>query len=165
MHNQMRGLGLGLLLALAGLSGCCGAGRCKAKNAAAGAEVQAAMEEWFRGYAARDINAVMALTIPDDRAVFVGMADGATAVGAEELRKGLASQDFASCERLEVRMTNIVVQVRGSAAWLFADCAYDVTADGRPLQFPARLTAVFEKRQGRWLLAQGHCSVPKSTDF
>ena len=33
-------------------------------------------------------------------------------------------------------------------------------AGGEAIRFPLRMTAVLERRGGRWLMVQGHVSVP-----
>jgi ketosteroid isomerase-like protein len=45
-------------------------------------------------------------------------------------------------------------------AWVAADATFKMQAGGQRFAIPARLTAVLEKRENRWLLAQAHFSAP-----
>ena len=62
--------------------------------------------------------------------------------------------------RIEILTKRLEVHVSddGTAAWSFDELSYRVLHEGRRVIIPMRSTAVYERRNGRWLLVQEHVS-------
>jgi len=120
--------------------------------------VMATLNKFDEAYARRDIDGVLSLLAPDTDAVFIG-------TGADERRVGLAEmktqleRDFAQSEAVSWEWGWHSVSAAGSVAWVAADLVVHVKTNSQELSFPVRLTAVLEKRGGRWLLMQLHYSL------
>ena len=48
----------------------------------------------------------------------------------------------------------------GPVAWIAADVTMHAKVGGQEVTVPGRCTSVFERRGDRWLITQGHFSLP-----
>jgi uncharacterized protein (TIGR02246 family) len=117
----------------------------------------ATIGKWFKAYAARDAEAMLALVAPDERAVFISAE--ATLIGAAALRENLV-RHLQECEQIVVTPARISVGAKGEFAYAFAPVAVDITRAGKPEHHELRFTAVLEWRDAQWLIVQMHNSVP-----
>ena len=125
------------------------------------AEVIAALDEIFAAYAARDIERLQAAFSPDADMVNFGVG------GDNERRSGLAglyhefAGEWAATEETSCELGWRSVSAAGSVAWLVADADLHWKVAGKqPESGAARLSMVFERREGRWLCMHKHFSVP-----
>jgi ketosteroid isomerase-like protein len=86
--------------------------------------------------------------------------------GADEKRIGLAEikaqaeRDWSQTEAANITFDWTSVSAAGNVAWVAADATFKIRAGGQDMAFPARLTAVLEKRGEQWLFVQSHFSFP-----
>jgi ketosteroid isomerase-like protein len=125
-------------------------------------EVMAALHEIFAAYAARDIDRLQAAFSPDSDMVNFG------AGGDNERRVGLAGLwrecegEWSATEEASCELGWHSVSAAGSVAWLVADANLRLKRVGEePESGAARLSMVFERRNGRWLCMHKHFSVPQ----
>lgn len=59
---------------------------------------------------------------------------------------------------VDVQDLDVVLGADRSAAWVFAHLSYRVLVDGRRATIPLRSTALFERKEGRWLKLMEHVS-------
>jgi ketosteroid isomerase-like protein len=107
----------------------------------------------------RDVEATLALFVPDADVTLVGSEPGESAVGPAELRTffericarpGTFSFDWRSC----------LVSARGQVAWFFADTTARYTEHDHVASVTYRTTGILERRGARWLLVHYHGSEP-----
>jgi uncharacterized protein (TIGR02246 family) len=122
------------------------------------AELIEVLDHFCSGFASRDADAVLALCAPDLDLVVVTSEEpllrGPTEFGAflDHYVEGPTTYSW-EWDRHEVSMA-------GSVAWLLAEGVETAATDERVVQHPYRMTMVFERREGRWLVRQVHGSSP-----
>lgn len=128
-------------------------------DAATERDVIAVMNRMADAYRARDIAGVMACFVPDADVVMYGTGADEKRVGLEQIRFQ-AERDWAQSDEVSLKLDWVSVSAAGNVAWVAADTTLAVRVGDEALSFPARTTAVLEKRDGAWLLAQAHFSFP-----
>ena len=123
------------------------------------AEIMKTIREMWTAYSHRDIEEVLSFYAPDADMVVLGSGPDEKYVGAKEARKGL-QRDFSQSESAKVKLSNIRISAAGKIAWLVADCLFKARVAQGEMSMAGRLTAVLEKRRGRWLIVQSHFSMP-----
>jgi ketosteroid isomerase-like protein len=121
-------------------------------------QILSTMDTFFSAYSQRDLPKVMALFLPDPDVVLVGTESDERLVGLDAIAARLKS-DWSRTDELSMRMTwHSLSGVKG-VCWLAAEIMVSLSADGNKLELPARITAVLEWRDNRWLIAQWHASI------
>ena len=121
--------------------------------------VTAALDAWTAAVRSGDLEAVLALSVPDEALLVVGLDPGERAHGPEGFRSMLRHL-FASGGAYWWTWDHVQVRVSGDTGWVATAGTAHVARDGNDLTTPYRATAVFERRDGRWLLAHWHGSEP-----
>jgi uncharacterized protein (TIGR02246 family) len=116
------------------------------------------LERFCSRFAAGDADGVMQLFAPDADIAMVTSGDSLVR-GPGELRaflhryaQGTARYSWAWDRR--------DVSAAGAVGWLLAEGAETAAMDEGEEQHPYRMSMVCEKRDGHWLLMQGHGSSP-----
>ena len=129
--------------------------------------VMASLNEFCRAYQSRDLDGMVALLAPDPDLVVLGPGpDEEQRVGWVAGSLGLAEtqtqieRDWSQSEASSMEITWSAVSAASSVAWLAAHVTRRWTAGKEQGNISGRLTAVLEKRKGRWLLLQLHFSLP-----
>ncbi len=123
------------------------------------AAVKTVLDGFAENYAKRDLEGVLSLFAPDSDVVMYG-------TGADEKRVGLAEikaqveRDWSQSDATSVTYEWTSVSSVGSVAWVAADATFNAKIDEQDVTLPVRLTGVLENRGGKWLLVQGHLSLP-----
>jgi uncharacterized protein (TIGR02246 family) len=123
------------------------------------AAVMNVMTQFAEAFSKRDLNASLALLVPDPDVVFIGTGGDEKRIGLAEI-KALFERDFAQFEDASLKLAQPSVSAAGSVAWVVADLILRAKTGGREISLQARSTAVLERREGRWLIAQSHASLP-----
>jgi uncharacterized protein (TIGR02246 family) len=116
------------------------------------------LESFCSGFAARDADGVMRLFARDTDVVMItseeALLRGPEEIGAFLRRyvRGAATYSWR-CDRREA-------SAAGAVGWLLAEGMETAAAKGHVAKHPYRMSAVCEKRDGRWLLVQIHGSSP-----
>lgn len=123
------------------------------------AEVTAVLTRLSQAYTQRNSGDLLAVFAPDPDVVLIGTGVDEKRVGREEV-KVQVERDWAQSERVVMELTPNVVSATGEVAWVSGDFTIKVTSGGQEVTMPGRITAVLEKREGKWLIAQAHFSMP-----
>ncbi|MBI1885455.1 MAG: nuclear transport factor 2 family protein [Chloroflexi bacterium] len=123
------------------------------------AEVMAVLNKMSEAYASRDGEGVLSVFAPDSDVVMYGTGADEKRIGREEIR-GQVQRDWAQSEAATLEWGWHSVSAAGPVAWAAADATFNVKAGGQAMTLPGRMTAVLEKRGDRWLILQGHVSLP-----
>lgn len=120
------------------------------------------IDAFFAAMDAGDLEAFSRLNARDPDVVHVGTHQGERWVGWEALRDDTEEQ-FARQDAFRVSHRDREVKLLGDGhvACFFQEMDLETDgADGPARLEDARLTGVAEKRDGRWVLAQTHLSLP-----
>lgn len=111
------------------------------------------------GYAKRDWNILESLFASDPDIVMYGTGKDEKRIGTTEI-KAQAERDWAQSESTALSFEWTSVSAAGNVAWVATDATFRIKAGGQEIVLPARMTAVLEKRDGKWLIVQSHFSLP-----
>jgi ketosteroid isomerase-like protein len=123
------------------------------------AEVLQTMREMWKAYGRLDADGVLAVYAPDPDIVVFGSGADEVYIGPKQAKRGL-KRDFAQVRSVKVRLSKVRISAAGKAAWLASNCLFTVHVAGCDIDMAGRLTAVLEKRKGRWLIVQSHFAMP-----
>jgi ketosteroid isomerase-like protein len=123
------------------------------------AAVKDVLHRFAENYAKRDIEGLLALFAPDSDVVMYGTGADEKRVGLPEIRSQL-ERDWSQSDAASITFDWASVSAAGSVAWLAADIAFKANVGGQELTLAGRLTNVLENRAGKWLIVQGHFSLP-----
>ncbi len=121
--------------------------------------VLSVLKEYWRAYEEQDADAILEIMVPDEDAVFLGSGADERVYGPKELQAALM-RDFAQGQAVKVTLRDVSIYAAGEVAWLYAGCRIKASTAEGDIILMGRFTAVLEKREERWLLAQTHFSVP-----
>jgi uncharacterized protein (TIGR02246 family) len=123
-------------------------------------EVIAAMNDWAAAYDRKDPAAYAAAFADDADVILLGTGADEIAVGRDAIRDMIQS-DFEEAEQVRVELGEVRVSAAGDVAWaVMPDVIVDVTVGGQQQSIPLRITTVFRRTDGRWLIQHAHVSAP-----
>jgi ketosteroid isomerase-like protein len=122
-------------------------------------EVMATLQTFADAWASRDIDTVLSVFGPDPDVVVIGSGLDEKRLGRAELREQLL-RDWAQSDAVSVEFGWYLVSASGVVAWVTADMVVQARIAGKHMTFPGRLTAVLERRRGKWKWMQSHFSLP-----
>ena len=128
-------------------------------NAQTKAEVETFLHNFLDCYRTRDLDRLTGMVSPDNDLYLLGTGIDEKRTGLQEF-KYQAERDWAQTEALDFEINPSHIAAAGSVAWVAADGLGKGKAGGQIFEFPLRMTAVLENRDGKWLLVQGHLSLP-----
>jgi uncharacterized protein (TIGR02246 family) len=117
------------------------------------------LERFCSRFAASDVDGVMELFAPDADVVVVTSGESLLR-SPGELRVFLRRYAQGTT-RYSWTWDSRDVSAAGAVGWLLAEGKETVTSEEGEEQHPYRMSLVCEKRDGRWLLMQGHGSSPQ----
>jgi uncharacterized protein (TIGR02246 family) len=123
------------------------------------AAVVKTLNDMWKAYSRKDVEGVVACYAPDADATGIGSGADEIYVGPKQFRKGL-TRDFAQADEIKVSVSNVRVSASGSVAWAFGKCVFAAKVGGESLRMAGRLTAVLEKRRGKWLIQLSQFAMP-----
>jgi len=122
-------------------------------------EVTATLERLTNAYAKRDITGFLECFASDADVVLFGTGADEKRIGREQIRTQ-AERDWAQSESSAISFAWASVSAAGSVAWAALDGAFEFRVEGNDMELPARVSVVFEKRGGAWLVVHAHFSIP-----
>ena len=128
-------------------------------DAQAEAEIKALVEDVWKEYARKNLEACMSLWTSDPDLVAIGTGVDELRLGPEELRRGLR-RDFEQAENIEITTEWLRISAAENVAWSAANVQLTATVNGETATLPCRLTNVYEKRNGTWRIMLLHLSLP-----
>jgi ketosteroid isomerase-like protein len=123
------------------------------------AEVKEVLLRFAESYQRRDLEGLLAHVAPDQDVIMYGTGPDEKRVGPSEIQKQ-AERDWAQTDEIAMAFDWISVSAADSVAWAAADGRFKAKVNGQEMSMPARLTCVFERRNGDWLMVQSHFSTP-----
>ena len=125
------------------------------------AEIQAVLDRMAEAYRNNDVDAVMRCYAPDPDVVSIGTGKDEKYIGPEQLRHAY-ERDFAQSESVALTFDwlSVSIAAAGNVAWFASDITVHVQVSGKDLTFSGRLTGTMENRDDKWLIVQGHFSLP-----
>lgn len=110
----------------------------------------------------KDLDAVMAVYARESLFVFDVVGPPGVHFGWEQYRGGFRQMFAAIRGPLRLRMSDLDITVSGDLAYGRSLQRVDgVRArDGKPFEYTVRVTDVFRKIGGKWLIVQEHLSLP-----
>lgn len=123
------------------------------------AAVKESLDGVATAYAERNLDHLLASFSPDPDVVMYGTGADEKRVGRAEIQRQ-AELDWSQTDTTTLKYDGLSVSASGNVAWAAADATFELEAGGQAMSLPARLTAVLENRDGRWLVAQAHFSFP-----
>lgn len=123
------------------------------------AAVMNAFNNLWTAYEKRDWKALSSLFIPDTDVSLYGTGADEKRIGLKEI-KAQVERDWSQSQSASLKFTWQAVSAVGPVAWVMANGAVHAKVDGQSVTMPVRQTAIFEQRQGKWLVAHFHVSMP-----
>ncbi len=120
-------------------------------------QIMAVLRRMAEATARKDVEGIMTLTDPDFRGFGTGSDE--KAIGKEAYRRHL-ERDFSQAETIALEFSDVRIGAEGTVAWVMADMAYRVVADGASQTLNGRLTAVLRGTGHAWVFVQMHYSLP-----
>jgi ketosteroid isomerase-like protein len=143
-------------IALTGLAGCHSDTSAADKDA-----IQASVQHWVAAVEARDIDGIMAYYVPDDSLFVYDVIPPRQYVGAAAYRKDWEETLAPYVGPIHISVADWTIDVEGNLA--FAHGTSLLTGkdkDGKPMDINVRVTDVYKKIGGKWLVVHEHVSVP-----
>jgi ketosteroid isomerase-like protein len=128
------------------------------------AAVSERIDQWFRAIDLKDAEMLEEVICDDPGMLFFGTDVQERWIGRDDFIA--AQKDFfiaTSNSRIDIYNKTIQISNSGTVAWTSCMMDWDIMAGEQPIHLEGlRLTSVFEKREGKWVLVQGHGSQPVS---
>ncbi|MEQ8168341.1 MAG: nuclear transport factor 2 family protein [Candidatus Eremiobacterota bacterium] len=125
-------------------------------------EVIDVMNRYASASEAKDVDGIMSLFPSDDNNIIIyGSGADEKRIGPEEI-KAQMERDFSQADSMALIYDWYSVEGTDNVAWFSADVTVSATVSGKKMTLPARFTTVLEKRNSKWLMVQGHFSIPAS---
>jgi ketosteroid isomerase-like protein len=123
------------------------------------AAILGVMNTFMEAYENGDVDGVMATIAPDADVVLFGTGADEKRIGPAEARMQV-ERDLAQSDSISLHMGWYMVSAAGPVAWVSSEIEFHGSAGGQEFVMPGRMTAVFENRDGNWLLVNSHFSAP-----
>ncbi|MGI0080827.1 MAG: nuclear transport factor 2 family protein [Nitrososphaerales archaeon] len=122
------------------------------------AEVNSMLKQFSNAASQRDAEGMLALFAPDPDIVMLG-SEGESAMNRGEFARFL-KRVFSRPMTYSWKWKRKVISTRGQVAWVTAQGFVITRRNGRSSSRQYRLTAVFERRKGKWFWMHYHGSEP-----
>jgi uncharacterized protein (TIGR02246 family) len=123
-------------------------------------QVVKALDDWATAYGRKDAEAYAAAFSDDDDVLLFGTGSDEVVVGRREIAE-LLRRDFDQADQLRVTLGEVRVSAAGDVAWAAThDAVVGARVGGQDQSFPLRITAVLQRRNGRWAIQHAHISAP-----
>ena len=160
MKQQMTGAIVGVILATLSMVAFGSPAR-----ADAGADIRALEERFVAAFKAKDVDAIMKVYAPDQTLVVFDVVPPRQYVGAAAYRKDWQTF-FGSFEGpITVELSDLDVAADRNLAYSHSiQRVAGTDKQGKKLDLTVRVTDVYKKARGRWLIIHEHVSVPVDLD-
>jgi ketosteroid isomerase-like protein len=127
--------------------------------------VENVLEKYVMANENKDFSLIEQIWAEDDDIILLGTDSHEKYIGWNQIKKAIQRQ-FKEFEDTYISITNqkIKISEKGDAAWFSEFLNYNFIHRGEAKSFEdIRFTGVLEKREGIWVLVQGHLSIPADT--
>jgi ketosteroid isomerase-like protein len=121
------------------------------------AAVMAVFHKFYEAYTANDLSKAMGTLVQDPNVVFLGAGQDERNVGPLEARSQM-ERDLSQAEKISFKEEWHHVSALGDIAWMVTDGTLSWMAGGTQESALSRISVVFVKQNGQWLIAQFHFS-------
>jgi ketosteroid isomerase-like protein len=115
------------------------------------------VDDGFAALNAKDIPAFEKLHATDETVVHIDAGEGELFVGWTAAKK--AFEDTMQMNMKLMNHKNIALNVDGNSAWGVWTFDSQMEMEGKPMTQPMRLTLVFKRSGGKWLVTHSHVSA------
>jgi uncharacterized protein (TIGR02246 family) len=129
------------------------------------AEINASVQRAVAAVNAKDINGMMAYYVPDESLVVFDAVPPRQYLGAAAYRKDLEGFLAGYPGTLQANVSDWKIETSGNLAYGHGFYRYNGPGkDGKPLDLTMRVTDVYKKINGKWLVVHEHVSWPVDSD-
>jgi ketosteroid isomerase-like protein len=129
------------------------------------AAIQALEERYAAAFNAKDVDAIMKAYAPGPRLFVFDVTPPRQHVGWEDYRKDWQELFAALPGSIKFSISDLDVTTAGAVAYSHSIQAAQFTRkDGSKFELVVRVTDVYRKVRGHWLIVQEHVSVPVDLD-
>lgn len=129
------------------------------------AGIEALEARFHDAFVAKDLNAVMQIYAPGTRLFVFDVAPPRQHVGWQDYKKDWQELFAAFPGPVTFTISDLDITVVGAVAYSHSIQATQFTAkDGSKMDLVVRVTDVYRKLKGNWLIVQEHVSVPVDLD-
>ena len=129
------------------------------------AKIRALENKFAAAFIAKDVNGIMAVYLPDETLFVFDVVPPRQYVGAKAYRKDW--EDFVATLKgpVQFQISALAVAVDGNLGWGHSIQHVSSTdTKGQPIDLTVRVTDVYRKIKGNWLIVHEHISVPVDLD-
>jgi ketosteroid isomerase-like protein len=129
------------------------------------AKIRALEGQFAAAFNAKDVDAIMKVYVPDESLVVFDVVPPRQYVGAKAYRKDW--QDFFASVKgpLKFEISDLSVTAAGPLGYGHSIQRISGTdAKGQPIDLTVRVTDVYRKIKGNWLIVHEHVSIPVDLD-
>src|SRR5882757_6815173 len=129
------------------------------------AQIKALFDQFMAGCNAKDVNAIMKFYVPDESLLVFDVVPPRQYAGANAYHKDW--EEFAAMFNGPSKCEISELSITADGAMAFAHSIQRVTGTnikGQPVDLTVRVTDVFRKTNGNWLVVHEHVSVPVDLD-
>ena len=125
------------------------------------AQIQALENNFANAFNARDINGVMAVYVPDESLIAFDANPPRQYIGANAYRKDYEDFLAAYPAGIHAEMSDLKIEAEGNIGYGHGLVRFVGTdKDGKSVDNTIRLTDVYRKINGKWLIVHEHASFP-----
>ncbi|MDO5835065.1 MAG: nuclear transport factor 2 family protein [Methanobacterium sp.] len=117
------------------------------------------LEKYSRAYHEKNIEGILELFVDREDLVVIGTGDDEWVNGKDELKSGF-ERDMDQADNINVKFRDISISSSGNVAWLSCHMNMEATVEGQDIFLPGRLTGVVLEKNGKWVFASLHYSLP-----
>jgi uncharacterized protein (TIGR02246 family) len=134
-------------------------------RADAGADIKALEERFVAALKAKDLDAIMKMYVPDQTLVAFDVVPPRQYVGAAAYRKDWQTFLGTFEGPITLKLTDLGVAADRNLAYSHSiQHVAGTDRQGKKLDLTVRVTDVYKKARGRWLIIHEHVSVPVDLD-
>ena len=129
------------------------------------ADIRALEDRFAAAVNAKDVDAIMKVYVPDDSLLVFDVTPPRQYVGAKAYRKDWENLFASFTGALKFELTDLSVTADGTMG--FSHSIQRILATdtkGQPVELAVRVTDVYRKIQGNWLVVHEHVSIPVDLD-
>jgi ketosteroid isomerase-like protein len=129
------------------------------------AKIRALEKKFSAAVVAKDVDAIMSVYVPDDTLVVFDVTPPRQYVGAKAYRKDWTDYLATLKGPVKFDISDLSVAVNGTMGWSRSIQRVSGTVtNGQPIDLTARVTDIYRKINGNWLIVHEHVSVPVDLD-
>lgn len=125
-------------------------------------KVEAVLEKYVMANENQDFSLIEQIWAPDEDIMLLGTDNDEKYEGWKQIKKAIKHQ-FSEFEDTYISVMDQSININSTAntAWFSEGLNYNFIYKGEARSFEGiRFTGVLEKREGKWMLVQGHLSIP-----